>query len=805
MQKPSRRDFLKGTVVTYMLSSFGTILEGLLIGKAHAKPPLAPIPQEYFYSACQNNCGSTCVLKCYVKEGEVVRLETDNIVKDDWEKGIFQVRACSRGRSLRRYAYAPERLKYPMKRIGKRGGGKFERISWEEALDTIASKIKECKEKYGNESIYSHHSSGISAGAFLIRREPFFRLMNLYGGYAYGTADYSSAQNQYAMRYVYGMDGYSGNAITDIAHTKLAVFFGLNTTETRMSGGGLQYELIEAKKKSGARIIVIDPRYTETCVTVADEWIAIRPGTDAALASALAYVLIKENMVDNEFIQKYVQGFDASQMPSSAEAHASYSDYILGKGKDGTVKTPEWAAPITGIPAQRITQLAREIGQAKPCYITQGWGVQRQVAGELTTMAIASLAIITGNVGIRGGNNGDRDAYFPLSVPRFPTPPNPVKVAFPIFQWLNAIEKGSTLTAAQDGVTGADKYPTDIKFLWNYAGNTLINQHADINHTKKILEDETKCEMIVVMDTHHTASVDFADIVLPSKSYFEVKDIYGPSYAQDIDYYIFTGAASPYHESKELFEVCIELSKRLEIEKEFTEGKSREEWLEQTYQNVCRKNMPSLPLTLEEARKQAIWRQEKSRILPIKTQAFREDPIKNPLKTPSGKIELYSETLAELAKIRPNGELMGEEIHPIGQYVATYDGYEDKETKKKYPLQMIGHHYKGRTHSMYGACDWLQEVMPQTLWINPIDAEKRGLKHEDKVIVYNDRGEVEISLKVTPRIMPGVISMPQGAWYKPNANGRDTGGCINTLTLYRPTMIAKGNPQQSNLVEVRKA
>lgn len=804
MQKLSRRQFFKATAITCAVSSFGGTLGKFLVGKAHAVPPLAPIPQKFFYSACHPNCGNSCVLKCYTNNDELVRIESDTLVKDDWDNGILQVRACPRGRSFRRYAYAKERLKYPLKRVGKRGEGKFERISWEEALDTIADKIKECKEKYGNESIYSHYASGVQSGA-LLRRESFFRLMNLFGGYTYGTGDYSSAQNQFGIRYMYGMGGYSGNPILDIAHTKLAIFFGLNTTETRTSGGGLQYEMLEAKKKSGAKIIVIDPRFSDTCVSVADEWIPIRPGTDAALASTLAYVLMTENMVDKGFVQQYVQGFDASQMPESAPANSSYSDYILGTGYDATPKTPEWASAITGISAQRITQLAREIGQAKPCYITQGWGVQRQVAGEMTTMAIAALAVITGNVGVRGGNNGDRDAYYPMAVPRLPVPPNPVKVAFPVFQWINAVDKGHTLTAAQDGVVGADTFPTDIKFIWSYAGNCLINQHSDINYTRKVLEDTSKCEMIVVMDTHHTASADFADIVLPSCNYLEVEEIYGPSYAQDISYYIFTGAVKPYEESRDIYSVCTELAKRFGIEKEFTEGRDRKAWLEHNYQTICRVNMPSLPATLDEAKKQGVWREKKSRDLPISTEAFRNDPVANPLKTPSGKIELYSEPLADLAKVRGHGELLGEEIYPTPQYIATYEGFGDVDKRKDYPLQMIGHHYKGRVHSSYAACDWLKEVLPQTLWMNPIDAQKRGLKHMDKVIVYNDRGEVEIAVKVTPRIMPGVISMPQGAWYNPDKRGRDKGGCINTLTIYRPTMIAKANPQHTNLVEVRKA
>ncbi len=804
MQNSSRRTFLKGSALTCLASSFGVgVASKLLSLEAHAKAPLASIPQEFFYSACAVNCGHACVLKYYTINGEIVRTDTDDAIEDNWEKGEFQVRACPRGRALRKWAYQEERLKYPMRRVGKRGEGKFERISWDEAFTELSDRLQTCIEKYGNESVFCIYGSGVQVGG-LSRREPLWRLLNLMGGFTRFSSDYSSAQNQAGIRSMFGMGGYSGNAITDIQHTKLAVFFGLNTTETRMSGGGLQYELLEAKKKSNAKIIVIDPRYSETCVTVADEWIPIRPGTDAALASAIAYVLISENLVDKAFVAKYVQGFDNSQMPSSAAKNTSYSDYILGTGYDMIAKTPEWAAAITGISEQRIIQLAREIAQAKPAYITQGWGLQRQAAGEMNAMSISALATITGNVGIRGGNNGDRDAYFPIPVPRMEMGTNPINTTIPAYQWLTAIERGHTMTADKDGVSGAEKLSTDLKFIWNYAGNIPMNQNSDLNYARKILEDDTKLENLVVIDTHMTATAKFADILLPSCQFLEVADIYGSSYSSDIDYYIFSGATKAYEESKCLYDICVGLSQKLGIEQEFTLGRDKEAWLQEHYE-ICKKNMPSLPATLDEARKQGVWRQAKSRDLPIKTEAFRKDPKSNPLATPSGKIELYSTNLEKLAKARGTGDMLGEYIVPTPQYIVTWDSYEDIETKKKYPLQMIGHHYKGRLHSSYAMSEWLLEVMPHNLWMNSLDAKARGLAHGDMVRVFNDRGEVEVAIKVTDRIMPGVVSLPQGAWYKPDANGLDKGGCVNTLTLYRPTIIGKGNPQHTNLVEVRKA
>ncbi|WP_272701381.1 DMSO/selenate family reductase complex A subunit [Desulfovibrio sp. Fe33] len=805
---PERRSILKLGALSCAAGAAG----GSLLGLNHLFQPseaaafdIPTLPDDPFiYTTCVNNCGSTCVLKAFVRNDKVIRVETDDSVQDDWENGVFQVRACPRGRSMRRHMYSPDRLKTPLKRIGKRGEGKFEPVSWDEALDIVAASLKHCIKDYGNASIYSHYASGVITGP-MTRRENFWRLMNCLGGFSLGYSDYSSAQNQAALRYLYGKAGYSGNAISDIVHTKLAVFFGANLSETRSSGGGLQYEILEAKKKGNTKIIIIDPRYTDTCVTVADEWIPIRPGTDAALASALAYVLITEGMIDREYLNTHCVGFDASTLPEDAPEHSSYSDYILGTGFDMVAKTPEWAAAISGVPAARIYKLAREIGQIKPCYIMQGWGIQRQAAGEMNVMAVAALANLTGNVGIRGGNNGDLDAYHQSKTPRLPIGDNGVKTRFPVFMWLKAVEHGKDMTADQDGIIGGDRYPADIKFIWNYAGNTIINQHSEIAETERVLSDETKCEMIVVMDTHMTATAKWADIVLPSCMYPEQTDIVGPSYAMNTDWALLTEAVKPFFESRPVYDVCADLARRLGVEKEFTEGRDREAWIDYLYQTGTRKTFPEMPATVAEARKAGVHQRAKGRDFPVPFADFRQDPVAHPLKTPSGKVELYSAALRTLSQKRKvDSSVLGDVIPFVPQYVATWDGCEDMKTKEKYPLQLIGFHYKGRTHSHYANVDWLLEVLPQTMWINPIDAERRGIRHNDLVRVFNDRGEVRIRAKVTPRIIPGVVAMGQGAWYKPlSADSKvDVGGCINTLTKYRPTAIGKANPQHTNLVQV---
>lgn len=242
-------------------------------------------------------------------------METDNTGSDEY--GNHQVRACLHGRSIRRRINHPDRLNYPMKRVGKRGEGKFERISWDEALDTIASSLKKTVEQYGNEAVYIQYSSGI-VGGNMTRSSPSAsavkRLMNCYGGSLNQYGSYSTAQISCAMPYTYGSN--DGNSTTDIENSKLVVMFGNNPAETRMSGGGITYLLEKAREKSNAKMIVIDPRYTDTAAGREDEWLPIRPGTDAALVAGIAWVLINENLVDQPFLDKYCVGYDEKTLPA---------------------------------------------------------------------------------------------------------------------------------------------------------------------------------------------------------------------------------------------------------------------------------------------------------------------------------------------------------------------------------------------------------------------------------------------------------------------------------------------------------
>lgn len=766
--------------------------------------PSKPEKKKIVWSACTVNCGSRCPLRLVVEDGTITRVLPDNT--GDNEIGTQQIRACVRGRSIRHRIYNPDRLKKPLKRKPgtKRGDGEWIEISWDQALDEIADKMKQLIKDYGNESIYINYGTGTLGGTIARSwppaETPFARLMNLIGGYLNHYADYSTAQITAAYPCHYG-EWVASNSFDDIKNSKLQVLFGNNPLETRMSGGGETFVTQQSKRRHHVKTIVIDPRFSETSVALGDDWVPLRPGTDAALVAGLAYVMIQENLHDQEFLDKYCSGFDEEHLPEGAPKNSSYRAYLEGK-KDGVPKTPEWAARITGVPAQKITQLAREIGNAKPVAINQGWGPQRHANGENQARAIFTLAAMCGDIGVPGGGTGGREGSYSLAMeyPFNTNTENPVETSISVFGWTDAVDHGPEMTKNKDGVRGKDKLDVPIKMIWQYAGNALTNQHADINRTTELLRDDTKAELIVVSDIQMTVSARYADYVLPDCSTSEQEDVIQEGSSGNMGYSILASQAiTPLYDCRPIYDVIADLAERFGVRDEFTEGLTQQQWVERTI-TESQKEVEGLP-DYQTLKEMGVWKTVGESVIPL--QEFREDPVANKLDTPSGKIEIYSSTIAELATQWELPE--GDKLTPLPEYVATWEGAEEAKENEKYPLQCFGHHMKGRTHSSYGNVDWLRDdAHPQTAWINPIDAKKRGIKNYDRIAVFNDRGRIHTVARVTPRIAPGVVSVPQGSWYNPDKKGIDQGASMNTLTTWHPSPLAKGNAQHTALVQVER-
>lgn len=729
---------------------------------------------------CNNNCGGRCVLKAHVKAGVVVRISTDDS-PDILESP--QLRGCLKGRSMRTRIYDPNRLLRPLKRVGQRGEGRFAQVSWDEAIDLIASNLKRTIEAYGNEAVYIMYGTG-DCGA-VRGRESAQRLMNLLGGYLGYYNTYSAACLEFTAPFITGVRDTS--SYQTLRHSKLILMNGFNPAETVFETNS-NYHLARAKD-AGARIVVIDPRLSETAATFADEWIPIKPTTDTALFVAMAYVILTEGLQDRAFLDAHCLGFDEEHMPSGVADSLSFSSYLLGK-TDSISKTPEWAARITGIPANTIERLAREYASTKPAQLVQGLGPQRHAFGEQSVRAGITLACMTGNFGTLGGGWGGGEGATRLALPfgYLPTGTNPVKARIPVFGWTQAVAQGTEMTAA-DGLQNGP-LSTNIKFIFNLASNTLVNQHADVNRTIALLKDENLVEFIVASDQVMTPSANFADLVLPSDHSLERNDIGFPWSGQN--YIVFGNkAVDPPGECKHEYWWVSRVAEKLGVGPEFTEGKSEEDWLRQLVDEARSKDS-DIP-SYEELSRTGYYRKGPEEYVAFEKEI--RDPHNHPFKTASGKIEIFSKTLHDMN----NSEIGG-----TSRYIPAWDGPEDRRSRQ-YPLQCIGPHVKRRTHSTFDENTWMEEVEPQRMSMNEQDASARGIRSGDKVKVFNDRGALVIEAFVTRRIRPGVVSIPQGAWYRPDKNGVCQRGCINVLTSQRATPLAHGNAQHTILVEVRKA
>ncbi len=369
-----------------------------------------------------------------------------------------------------------------------------------------------------------------------------------------------------------------------------------------------------------------------------------------------------------------------------------------------------------------------------------------------------------------------------------------VKAAIPVFLWTEAVLRGKAMTR-DDGTlgVGADRLDNNIKLIYAVATNILINQHANINRTAKILRDESLAEFIVVQDNFLTPTGRFADVLLPACTQFEMWGLEdGWKYGDEV--ILMPKLVEPLGESKSDYRICAELAERLGIGEAYTQGRDERAWVEWILDRYRATRFPGLP-SLDEFEASNIGVYANPVTQPAVAFAdFRADPEAHPLDTPSGKIEIFSQRLHDMnnPKIPAVPKYLQEWESPFGPEAA------------QYPLQAIGHHTLRRVHSTHENNDWLEEAFPQRVFINALDAQARGIRDGDKVKVYNDRGATIAPCRVTNRILPGVVDLPQGAWWTPDENGIDRRGSVNVLTSERWTPLAFGTAQHTIMVQVEK-
>lgn len=700
-------------------------------------------------TTCTFDCGGRCPLRLHIKDGMITRVEGDDVQEPK------QLRACLRCRAYRHWVYHPDRLKSPLKRVGNKGAGKFEPITWDEALKTIAGELRRVKDTYGNPSIFLAGGGGY-LGALHSGPRAIARLLSMFGGYTTSYGNISSEGPVWAVMASYG-DIMVGNSREDLLNSRLIIMWGWDPVRM-ISGTDAVYNLIKAKE-AGIRIISVDPRYHDSAALLADQWIPIRPGTDTAMMVSMAYVIIKENLHDKKFLDKYTVGFD------------KFSDYVLGI-EDGIKKTPAWAEAITGVPALTIERLAREYATTKPSALMDCQGPARSAMGEQYNRCAITLTAMTGNIGRHGGSAAGGLMGIPVGhmfrSSGIPDMRNPVEAGGPSIRGtldlglrlVRRVHTNKIFDAFLKGKGGG--YPADIKLAWCVSDN-LLNQRGNTNKGARAL---ASLEFLIVSELFMTPTAKFADILLPVTSAAERNDLTRPWPSGP--YFTFVNKAiEPLGECKSDLQIASELAEKLGF-KDFN-PLSEEEWLKEFVEKD-----PEYATHIKDYdkfKREGIHRVKLDEpIVAFKKQI--EDPENNPFPTPSGKIEIFSQRVAEL-----NNPL----CPPIPKYVSTWEDRNDPLIEK-YPLQLLSPHAKNKVHSSLYNVDWLEEIEPHRVWINSVDAEARGIKDGDEVYVFNDRGKLAITAWVTERIVPGVLCIFEGAWYAPDKDGIDRGGCVNVLT-----------------------
>jgi anaerobic selenocysteine-containing dehydrogenase len=763
--------------------------------------------------------------------------------------------------------YSPNRVLYPLKRADwdpqgernpqNRGRTGYVRISWDEALDIIVAEITRVKERYGPYAILAqcdgHGETKIIHGPHGCQR----RLLDLLGGYTLQTRNADSWEGWYwGAKHSWGCEDVGQmepviNVMPDIARsTGLLLFWGCDPETTAWGFDGQQASrLCYWFSELGIKSVYICPDLNYGAAVHADKWIPIRPGTDAALQLAVAYVWIAEGTFDRDYLRTHSVGFE------------KFEEYVLGK-EDGVPKTPAWANTKCGVPEWTIKALARAWA-SQPTSIAHGNGgpavrvPYSTENGRLETLLLAMQGL--GQPGVHqvkmlewGRRNDHKTNPMPLSslIPNllpvynggmnFSSPHYPGKVK-PAYQKLENrklftpkqfIPKNLVPDALLNppiswyGDTLARSKVEDQFVKYTYPAEGCSEVHMiwtdtpcwitcwnDSNSFIKALKSP-KIEFILAQHPWLENDCLFADLILPVSTKFE---------EQDINMDIMNGqiplileekrCIGPVGESKSDYDIVCLIAGRLGLLREYTGGISVEESVKLGFENSGAQTLVSF----EEFREKGYYMIPVDRDwekYPPGLRKFYEDPENNPLSTPTGKIEFRSARLAD----RFPGD---EERPPVPHWIEKGSGHDERISSarfKKYPLLVVSNHPRWRVHANHDDMTWLREIPTckvegpdgykyEPLWINPADAAERNINSGDVVQIFNERGIVLCGACVTERIMPGSVYIDHGARYDPVVPGKiDRGGAVNTITPHNTTSKnATGMVVSAFLVEVEKA
>lgn len=682
-------------------------------------------------------------------------------------------------------------------RADLRGQEHFVEVSWVEALDLVAASLRDVTHSRGNEAVFGGSYGWSSAGRFHHAQSQVHRFLNAVGGYVRHNDSYSLGAARVLMPHVIAPmeELMTQHTSWDVLaeHCELFVSLGgVPHKNAQISAGGPGEHNVRrslaAMRKAGVRFINISPDNRDIETGAEHEWIAVKPNTDTALLLALAYIVYTESLHNAAFLAQYCVGFER------------FVPYLVG-ASDGQPKTPQWAEAITGIAAERTAALAREMAKSRTM-LTIAWSLQRSHRGEQPYWMTVTLAAMLGQIGLPGCGFGlgyGATNMMGNAVPRFsgPTLPqgrNPVKAFIPVSRITDMLESPGG-TFEYDGKVHS--YP-DIDLIY-WAGGNPFHHHQDLN---RLVRAWRKPGAIIVHEQFWTATAKMADVVLPATTFLERDDI---AYSTRERYMVAMKRAIPaIGSARDDFDIFADIAERLGAREAYTEGLTSQQWLKKMYEQ-SRGHAREAGVNLPDF--DTFWQQNIVDLAPVACpvvmlQAFRDNPLKNPLKTPSGKIELYSETLAGYSyEDCPAHAQWLEPIEWLGSTKAQF-----------FPLHMLSDQpftklHSQLDHSAYSRVNKIHEREP--IILNGEDAEARGIVDGNLVRVYNERGACLAAARVSDKIRPGVVKLSTGAWFDPTSStevdAMEKHGNPNVLTLdMGASKLSQGCIAQTCLVEVTR-
>ncbi|GGK94621.1 molybdopterin-dependent oxidoreductase [Nocardia jinanensis] len=716
------------------------------------------------------------------------------------------------GRSLTALHDPDHRIARPAIRLGyyrdreksdtsHRGREPFVEVDWDEALDITAGALRSTQQRAGNRAIYGGSYGWASAGRFHHTQGQIHRFLRMFGGYTASVDTYSFAAAEVTIPHVLGMNAYfaarQSPTTEEIAqHCARIVFFGgAAARNAQVNPGGYgahRYrDHLATLRAAGVDTVNIGPVRDDLDPALAARWIPCRPGTDTAIMLAIVHTLVVEDLHDRAFLDRYTTGFDR------------FADYVTGRA-DGEPKTPEWAATLSEVPAHEIRDLARLLARER-CVIGLPYALQRAEHGEQTYWAAWALAAALGYIGLPGGGvlmgtgvgmtNAMQRRYLPFEIPALPQPTNPVSDVVPVARLTEMLEHpGETVDYNGRVLT----YPEIDLIYW--AGGNPFHHHQDLNRLRRAW---ARPRTVVVNEISWTSTARLADIVLPSTAAQEREDFA----ASRTDHWLspMLPALRPYGRARDDYAIFADLAERLGFGQRFTEGRTARQWVQHLWQTTA-DNAAAAGITLpgytEFRSGQPI---DLRPVLPESRhvlERFRDDPDCHPLATPSGRIEIFSGTVADFGYPDAPG-------HPAWFPAREWLG---SPRAQRFPLHLLSHQPATRLHSQldYGVTSRESKIRDrEPLRMHPADAATRDLRDGDIVRVFNDRGALLAGLRLTDAVRPGVVHMATGAWYDPldpaAPDSLDVHGNPNTVTNDIGTSsLAQGPSVNSCLVEIER-